>query len=172
MGAFDLSKMKSGQVGVGSFFNGALLLIAVQILCSCLAGVYNEYLLKKQQSQPIVLDKEEIKSTEVHLMIQNCFMYIDSILCNLLVVTYGHSDVAADKPLFNFDMFSNILVLTIICVSAFCGLSTSYFIKMVCYFVFFSKLRLILSLVLQFNSIMKAYTTGIELLLTAILCLW
>lgn len=153
MGAFDLSKMKSGQVGVGSFFNGALLLIAVQILCSCLAGVYNEYLLKKQQSQPILLDKEEIKSTEVHLMIQNCFMYIDSILCNLLVVTYGHSDVAADKPLFNFDMFSNILVLTIICVSAFCGLSTSYFIKM-------------------FNSIMKAYTTGIELLLTAILCLW
>lgn len=96
-----------------------------------MAGVYNEYLLKKQSQSNILPEKIESKPTEVHLMIQNCFMYIDSILCNLLVVTYGHSDKASDKPFFNFDMFSNVFVLSIICVSAFCGLSTSYFIKMV-----------------------------------------
>lgn len=95
-----------------------------------MAGVYNEYLLKKQ-SQSILPEKIESKSTEVHLMIQNSFMYIDSILCNLLVVTYGNSDKPVGQPFFNFDMFSNVFVLSIICVSAFCGLSTSYFIKMV-----------------------------------------
>lgn len=65
MGALDLSKMGSPA----SFFNVAILVLVVQIFSSCLAGVYNEYLLKnKQQLSPAE------KPVEVHLMIQNCYM--------------------------------------------------------------------------------------------------
>lgn len=43
--------------------------MCLQLLSSCLAGVYNEKLLKDT-------------GADVHIMVQNVFMYIDSILCN------------------------------------------------------------------------------------------
>nr|XP_053638180.1 UDP-galactose transporter senju-like [Cherax quadricarinatus] len=50
-----------------------IFLMLVQVFCSCLAGVYNEKLLKDT-------------GAEVHIMVQNVFMYIDSIICNALVL--------------------------------------------------------------------------------------
>ena len=94
---------------------------------SCLAGVYNEYLLKN----PNILDQNPKQNLEqeVDLNIQNIFMYVDSIVCNLFAVTYGRNG-RADKPLIDFDMLSrNGFVVAIIITNAFCGLSTSYFIK-------------------------------------------
>ena len=38
------------------------------------AGVYNEHLIKN------------VAGEEVHIMVQNVFMYLDSILCNLGVM--------------------------------------------------------------------------------------
>ncbi|CAG2178550.1 unnamed protein product, partial [Oppiella nova] len=56
-----------------SFVSLNLILILLQVFCSCFAGVYNEYLLKDVGSK-------------VHLMVQNVFMYIDSIACNLVLL--------------------------------------------------------------------------------------
>ena len=37
------------------------------------AGVYNEYLIKGE-------------GADIHIMIQNIFMYLDSILCNVILL--------------------------------------------------------------------------------------
>nr|XP_045622556.1 UDP-galactose transporter senju-like isoform X2 [Procambarus clarkii] len=50
-------------------------LMLVQVFCSCLAGVYNEKLLKDT-------------GVEVHIMVQNVFMYIDSIICNAVILLF------------------------------------------------------------------------------------
>lgn len=47
--------------------------ILIQTICSCLAGVYNEYLLKN-------------KGSDVNIYVQNVFMYLDSIVCNIVVL--------------------------------------------------------------------------------------
>ncbi|KAL2725111.1 CMP-sialic acid transporter 1 [Vespula squamosa] len=51
--------------------NKNIYLIFIQTFCSCLAGVYNEYLLKQ--------------GADINIFVQNVFMYIDSILCNVIV---------------------------------------------------------------------------------------
>lgn len=63
---------KTQQKSYGLFIS--LLLMFTQIFCSCLAGVYNEYLLKKGQG------------INVNVYVQNIFMYIDSIFCNVLLL--------------------------------------------------------------------------------------
>ena len=50
------------------------LILLCQICCSVFAGVYNEHLIKN------------VAGEEVHIMVQNVFMYLDSILCNLGVM--------------------------------------------------------------------------------------
>ncbi|KAK2580457.1 hypothetical protein KPH14_006199 [Odynerus spinipes] len=52
--------------------NKNIYLIFIQTVCSCLAGVYNEYLLKQQ-------------GANINIFVQNVFMYLDSILCNVIV---------------------------------------------------------------------------------------
>ena len=47
--------------------------ICLQVLCSVCAGVYNEYLIKGE-------------GADIHIMIQNVFMYLDSILCNVILL--------------------------------------------------------------------------------------
>lgn len=108
----------------------------MQIFCSCFSGVYNEYLLKGKQK-------------DVHIMIQNLCMYIDSIGCNLFVVVLTDNENIVES-LFDIRIFTSTLVLIIILNNALCGISTSYFIK-------------------TFNSIMKSYATAIEVLITACL---
>ena len=54
-------------------FGTGCVFILVQVLCSVVAGVYNEYLIKSD-------------GADIHIMIQNVFMYLDSILCNALLL--------------------------------------------------------------------------------------
>lgn len=54
------------------------MLVLVQVLCSCFAGVYNERLLKSE-------------GHDVHIMVQNTFMYLDSILANILFLCFNQS---------------------------------------------------------------------------------
>lgn len=73
-------KMEGNILQQSYGFFTSLLLMFTQILCSCLAGVYNEYLLKKGQG------------INVNVYIQNIYMYIDSILCNVLLwITFKHN---------------------------------------------------------------------------------
>ena len=44
------------------------------MLCSVFAGVYNEYIIKGAVA-------------DIHIMIQNVFMYLDSILCNVALLS-------------------------------------------------------------------------------------
>ena len=45
-----------------------------QVLCSVFAGVYNEYIIKGA-------------GADIHIMIQNVFMYLDSIFCNVALLS-------------------------------------------------------------------------------------
>ena len=46
----------------------------LQVLCSVFAGVYNEYIIKGA-------------GADIHIMIQNVFMYLDSIFCNIALLS-------------------------------------------------------------------------------------
>lgn len=64
-------KISKNTTGFNLSVNAVFILI--QTICSCLAGVYNEYLLKD-------------KGSDVNIYVQNVFMYIDSIVCNIVVL--------------------------------------------------------------------------------------
>lgn len=111
--------------------------IFVQLICSCLAGVYNEYLLKGD-------------GAHVNIFVQNFFMYIDSIICNLIFMgIQGNAmdafTIANLRPIFAFN------VLIIILNNAAIGITTSFFLR-------------------HLNSILKTYASALELCFTAILC--
>lgn len=84
---------KTQQKSYGLFIS--LLLMFTQIFCSCLAGVYNEYLLKKGQG------------INVNVYVQNIFMYIDSIFCNVLLLLAFNKN---ETDLSNVNIFGNYLV--------------------------------------------------------------
>ena len=56
-----------------AFFNSQRNFI-FQVLCSVFAGVYNEYIIKGA-------------GADIHIMIQNVFMYLDSIFCNVALLS-------------------------------------------------------------------------------------
>lgn len=111
--------------------------ILIQTVCSCLAGVYNEYLLKDQ-------------GKDINIYIQNVFMYIDSILCNgLLLLLTGNI-----KSAFAFENLRETFrpgVILIAINSCCIGIVTSFFLK-------------------YMNSILKTFASALELLFTAVLC--
>ncbi|XP_058818011.1 UDP-galactose transporter senju [Topomyia yanbarensis] len=113
------------------------ILILVQTICSCLAGVYNEYLLKR-------------KGSDINIYIQNVFMYVDSIVCNLLILMFRGelSAVVTQKHLTEVFRFE---VLVIMINNAAIGIITSFFLK-------------------YLNSILKTFASALELMFTAILC--
>lgn len=110
--------------------------ILIQVVCSCLAGVYNEYILKND-------------GTKTDIFVQNVFMYLDSILCNVVVLLIkgNISDVLTVDSLAK--VFQLKVVLVMINNSAI-GIVTSFFLK-------------------TLNSIVKVYASALELVLTAIL---
>ena len=115
----------------------AFLLMAVQGLCSCFASVYNEYLLK---------GKASTANQSAPLMVQNVFMYLNSILCNLLFLVFKGDFVSV----FQWKSIQSIghpIVIGIIVNSATTGLVTSVFLK-------------------SLNSILKSFANAIEILLT------
>lgn len=128
-----------------SLFNIHLIWILVQVFCSCFAGVYNEYLLKSD------------RTTQVDVMLQNCFMYVDSILCNFILLVsadYQQTDLSAiDKITQTWKLIlsgEQILIILIIFNNAAVGIVTSLFLK-------------------SMTSILKTFASALELLFTSIL---
>ncbi|KAF2901273.1 hypothetical protein ILUMI_04910 [Ignelater luminosus] len=110
------------------------LFILIQASCSCLAGVYNEYLLKEP-------------GANVHIFIQNVFMYLDSILCNcFLLVLQGNFQAFS---LTNIQKVFHYKVIMVMLNNTAIGIITSFFLK-------------------NMNSILKTYASALELIFTAI----
>ncbi|KAJ6646997.1 UDP-galactose transporter senju, partial [Pseudolycoriella hygida] len=111
--------------------------ILIQTVCSCLAGVYNEYLLKD-------------KGSDVNIYVQNVFMYIDSIVCNIVVLVMQGNLLGA----FGVESLQSIFRINVILIminNAGIGIITSFFLK-------------------YMNSILKTFASALELLFTAVLC--
>lgn len=125
------SSTKSGALG----FNINAVFILVQVCCSCLAGVYNEYLLKHT-------------GANVNIFIQNVYMYLDSIICNVLVLIVK-GDISDAFAGVNFTKVFHLNVLIIMINNAAIGIITSFFLK-------------------TLNSILKTFASALELLLTAL----
>lgn len=118
--------------------------ILIQILCSCFAGVYTEFLVKDT-------------GANVHLMVQNVFMYVDSILCNFVGILLFPGDAESAQSFFDSPVqtFARILsdpfVFMVMLNNALCGIITSLFLK-------------------NFNSILKIFASAMELVITAVVC--
>ncbi|KAK3748725.1 hypothetical protein QZH41_015671 [Actinostola sp. cb2023] len=126
----------SKSVGLSLRLDYNLILILVQVFCSCFAGVYNEYLLKG-------------RSGEAPIMVQNVYMYVDSILCNLIVLKSGGSL----KEAFTKESITSIMTINVIAIilnNAAIGIVTSLFLK-------------------KLNSILKTFASALELMFTAVL---
>lgn len=92
-----------------------LVFILIQTICSCLAGVYNEYLLKR-------------KGSDINIYVQNVFMYLDSIICNAAILLFqgqlvGAFTVASLQQVLHFK------VLIIMVNNCAVGIVTSFFLK-------------------------------------------
>lgn len=116
-------------------FNIYFLSINFQNFCSCLAGTYNEYLLKT-------------KGSNVDIFLQNVFMYLDSVLCNVIMLMFkGEITSLFDDLAPLCDTF--VILITV--NSAIVGIVTSFFLK-------------------NLNSILKTYASALELVITAVVC--
>jgi len=113
-------------------------IIVLQIICATFAGMYVESLLKRKT-----------KNISIHL--QNIFMYINSIACNLLVLASGIGGHSLSS-LISLSGISEVLSfhnMLIICNGAFIGLATAFFLK-------------------QFSSALKSIACAIEIVVIAI----
>ena len=72
VGLDDEDDDKETVIEYGHFIIGSLFIIT-QIVCSVFAGVYTEFIIKG-------------KGADIPIMMQNVFMYLDSILCNILLL--------------------------------------------------------------------------------------
>lgn len=120
-----------------SYLDPHLALIMVQVFSSCGAGVYNEFLLK-------------VTGFEVHIMVQNVFMYINSIVCNLVALAIRGQLTDAFTAA-EFSVILQPIVLGIMVNNAAIGIVTSLFLR-------------------SLNSILKTFASALELLFTAVLC--
>ena len=144
--AAGLGKSNSSSVegaGAGSYWGTILqlgpghALIVLQVLCSVFAGVYNEYIIKGDAS-------------DVDIMIQNVFMYLDSMLCNLLLLGAKNEIRTALTSASLASVTGSSLVILLIFNNAILGIVTSLFLK-------------------QLNSVVKAFASALELVFTALL---
>lgn len=112
-------------------------LLLAQVSCSCFAGVYNEFLLKDT-------------GVDIHIMVHNVFMYLDSIVCNLGMLLFRGEAVAALSAA-SVNTILRPKVVAIIVNGAICGIVTSVFLK-------------------SLNSILKTFASALDLSFTAVLC--
>ncbi|XP_073826640.1 UDP-galactose transporter senju-like [Musca autumnalis] len=121
----------------GFDFSLSALLILAQTIFSCLAGVYNEYLLKN-------------KGSEVNIFVQNVFMYLDSIVCNVVILLL-QGELFSAFTSESLQAIFRFKVIIIIINNAAIGIVTSFFLK-------------------YMNSILKTFASALELMFTAVLC--
>lgn len=84
-------------------------------MCSCFAGVYNEFLLKDA-------------GANVNIFLQNIFMYLDSIFWNMAIIFYQGNGL----NIFSAESLNPILkpiVIIVIFNNALTGITTSLFLK-------------------------------------------
>lgn len=136
-GSNELTSSEHVKNTKGFEFSIHAIFILVQTVCSCLAGVYNEYLLKN-------------KGSDINIYIQNVFMYIDSILCNVILLS-GQGNLTSAFTIMNLTEVFRPNVMTIMINNCAIGIITSFFLK-------------------YMNSILKTFASALELLFTAILC--
>jgi len=117
-------------IGLGLAF------IFTQVLCSVFAGVYNEYLIKG-------------KGADIDIMIQNVFMYLDSIACNVLLLGVRGDLSSALTSTAISSMATNPIVIMLIINNAVLGIITSLFLQ-------------------KLNSVLKAFASALELVITAV----
>ena len=138
----DTTAARSGSSLLGIKLDLALILMVVQTLCSCIAAVYNEYLLKgKYQPQ-----KDDSAATP--LMIQNMFMYGNSVVCNVVFLAAKGEFLQAVQ----LDSLRSVLQLKVVVImfnSAVNGIVTSLFLK-------------------ELNAILKTFANAMEIVLTAL----
>lgn len=118
-----------------------IILVFVQTICSCLAGVYNEYLLKEQ-------------GANINIFAQNVFMYIDSIFWNLIIFILFYLSENSSSDMVNTADVSILMqpkVILIMLNNTAVGIITSFFLK-------------------NLNSILKTFASALELIFTAVLC--
>ena len=115
-----------------------LLLILIQILSSCFAGVYTEFLLK-------TLGKD------TDAMVQNVFLSLDSIFCNLVLLTYN-GQVFTFLSNQNLQPVLSFKVMFIIVNQTCIGIAVSYFLR-------------------YLNSIVKSFASALEIVFTAVLAM-
>jgi len=123
------------------------LLLILQMFCSCFAGVYNEYLLKDSST-----------ANNADVILQNVYMYLDSIFCNILVFKLASdSDRSKSGSEHDRDVLTTLrkllaspLVVALILNNAFSGLVASFFLK-------------------SLNSILKTFASALELFAIAFL---
>merc|ERR1719220_1695002 len=112
-----------------------LLSIFTQVLCSVFAGVYNEFLIKG-------------KGADIDIMIQNVFMYLDSIICNALLLGIK-GELSSAFTIGALSSLANPFVLLLIVNNAVLGIITSLFLQ-------------------KLNSVLKAFASALELVITAL----
>lgn len=108
-GSISFEDLNSSSLSFSS-----ILLMFAQILSSCFAGVYNEYLLKDI-------------SISVNIYVQNMFMYIDSIFCNFVLLLFSSNN--SENSNLNLSFLQQPIVLLILINGAFAGITTSFFLK-------------------------------------------
>lgn len=111
----DFSGTSPG-LSVANFFNVNIFFILIQTVCSCLAGVYNEYLLKR-------------KGANVDIFVANVMMYLDSILFNAFVLGVVEGNLFSAFSAENLSKIAHFKVLIIMVNNAAIGIVTSFFLK-------------------------------------------
>lgn len=146
---FDAASIQSkGDTDLWSqLFNIYFLSINFQNFCSCLAGTYNEYLLKT-------------KGSNVDIFLQNVLMYLDSVICNFFILMFkGELGTIFD----DFSSLADTFVILITINSAVVGIVTSFFLKNLNSILktYASALELVITAVvcyLLFNIVITAFT--------------
>lgn len=126
---------KNDSAGALQLIMGSLFVL-IQVLCSVFAGVYNEYLIKGE-------------GADIHIMIQNVFMYLDSILCNITLLLLK-GDLMSAFTASAIESINQTPVIILILNNSILGIVTSLFLK-------------------KLNSILKAFASALELVFTALL---
>lgn len=109
---FKLNTNGSSNFSFTSFLSYEIFMIFIQIMCSCFAGVYNEYLLKDS-------------GKSIHILIQNVYMYFDSFICNVFLLLLT-SNV---QTLFDYSSLQKPIVIAILVNGSLAGITTSFFLK-------------------------------------------
>lgn len=143
----------SDGLSLDGIVNYHLLTIILQLCCSCFAGVYNEYLLKDSHGP------------EVDILIQNIYMYADSILCNAVFILFSSWNISSSSlpspsatasveevsSLMDLSFLERPVIWAIMLNGAIAGITTSFFLK-------------------SLNSILKTFAATIEIVISAIVC--